>query len=133
MKCKIEFQYKSPKSSRPQEEPQDEPIELREGEFVPIPNVGDSVGFLYGGKKTGLQSCQPTFYLQEKFLLHTRSRDGYFQRGNARTIEGVSCFGLKTGPRAINDQSSREPLKAQEHLSRLMLAIRRCCAESRLR
>jgi hypothetical protein len=50
VKCKIEFQYKSPKSSRPQEEPQDEPIELREGEFVPIPNVGDSVGFLYGGK-----------------------------------------------------------------------------------
>jgi hypothetical protein len=71
VKCKIEFQYKSPKSSRPQEEPQDEPIELREGEFVPIPNVGDSVGFLYGGKKRDFKVVSRHFtYKKNSCCIH---------------------------------------------------------------
>ena len=48
MKYKLEFQYKEPRRSRPFDEAQDEQIVLESGEFVPIPDVGDSVTLLYG-------------------------------------------------------------------------------------
>ena len=71
VKYKIEFQYKSPKSSRPEEKPQDEPIELEEGEFVPIPNVGDSVGYLYGGKKQDFKVVSRHFtYKRNSCCIH---------------------------------------------------------------
>ena len=71
VKYKIEFQYKSPKSSRPQEEPQDEPIELEEGEFVPIPDVGDSVGYLLGGKKRDFKVVSRHFtYKRNSCCIH---------------------------------------------------------------
>jgi hypothetical protein len=71
VKYKIEFQYKSSNSTRPQEEPQDEPIELEEGEFVPIPNVGDSVGYLYGGKKQDFKVISRHFtYKRNSCCIH---------------------------------------------------------------
>ena len=57
VKYKIEFQYKSPKSTRPQDEPQDEPIELEGGSFSRFRDVGDSVGYLVGGNKTSKSSA----------------------------------------------------------------------------
>jgi hypothetical protein len=71
VKYKIEFQYKSPTSTRPQEEPQDEPIELEEGEFFPIPNVGDSVGYLYGGKNKTLKSLAVISPTREILAVYT--------------------------------------------------------------
>ena len=76
MKCKIEFQYKSSNSTRPQEEAQDEPIELEEGEFVPIPNVGDSVGYLYGGKKRDFKVVSRHFtYKRNSCCIHIAVTD----------------------------------------------------------
>jgi hypothetical protein len=49
MKYKVEFQYKSPDSSRPYDEVQDEEILFEHGEAIPIPNIGDSVTYLEGG------------------------------------------------------------------------------------
>ncbi len=51
MKYKIEFQYKARGSSRPEDVVQDEAIGFEQGEFVPIPDVGDSVEYKYGGKE----------------------------------------------------------------------------------
>jgi hypothetical protein len=71
VKYKIEFQYKPLKSMRPLEEPQDEPIELEEGEFAPIPNVGDSVGYLYGGKKQDFKVVSRHFtYKRDSCCIH---------------------------------------------------------------
>ena len=71
MKCKIEFQYKSPKSSRPQQEPQDEPIEIEDGKFFPIPDVGDSVGYLFGGKKQDFKVVSRHFtYKRNSCCIH---------------------------------------------------------------
>ena len=71
MKYKIEFQYKSPNSTRPQDEPQDEPIEVEGGEFFPIPNVGDSVGYLYGGKKQDFKVASRHFtYKKNSCCIH---------------------------------------------------------------
>jgi hypothetical protein len=64
VKYKIEFQYKSPESTRPQEQPQDDPIELEEGEFAPIPNVGDSVGYLHDGRKQDFKVISRHFTYQ---------------------------------------------------------------------
>ena len=50
MKYSIEFQYKPAKKSRPTDTVQDEPIEFRAGEAIPIPNVGDSVSYREGGQ-----------------------------------------------------------------------------------
>ena len=47
---KIEFQYKAPSNERPEDCVQDEVILFEKGESIPIPNVGDSVSYLYGGK-----------------------------------------------------------------------------------
>lgn len=54
MKYKIEFQYKGINDQRPEHVVQDDAIKL-EGEFVPIPNVGDTVDYLYGGKELSFQ------------------------------------------------------------------------------
>ena len=71
VKYKIEFQYKSPTTTRPQEEPQDEPIALEEGEFFPIPNVGDSVGYLCGGKKQDFKVVSRHFtYKRNSCCIH---------------------------------------------------------------
>ncbi len=50
-KCKISFQYKAPGSSRPEDGEQDEAIKFDSGDFVPIPDVGDSVEYKYDGKE----------------------------------------------------------------------------------
>jgi hypothetical protein len=50
VKYKIEFQYKAPGSSRPDDAVQDEAIRFEKGDFIPIPDVGDSVNYMYGGK-----------------------------------------------------------------------------------
>ncbi len=50
MKYKIEFQYQTQDSSRPEDVVQDEAIEFEKGEFIPIPDVGDSVSYLYSEK-----------------------------------------------------------------------------------
>lgn len=55
MKYKIEFQYIPPKSTRPNDEAQDEELLFEQGEFIPIPDVGDSVSYLYGGKMTAFK------------------------------------------------------------------------------
>ena len=50
MKYKFEFQYKSPSGSRPYDEVQDDELVFEGGEFIPIPDVGDSVSYLHGEK-----------------------------------------------------------------------------------
>lgn len=50
MKYKIEFQYKTSRSSRPEDAVQDDEILFEGGQFLPIPNVEDSVTYMYGGK-----------------------------------------------------------------------------------
>jgi hypothetical protein len=50
MKYKVEYQYKSPNGARPYDEIQDEEIIFENGEFTPIPSVGDSVSYLHGDK-----------------------------------------------------------------------------------
>jgi len=50
VKYKIEFQYKAPDSSRPEDVVQDEEIKFDGGEFIPIPDVGDSVAYNYGSE-----------------------------------------------------------------------------------
>src|SRR5437879_5516995 len=65
MKYKVEFQYKEPNGRRPEHAVQDESIKLQ-GEFVPIPNVGDSVDYLYGGKERYCKVVSRHFsYLQD--------------------------------------------------------------------
>ena len=48
MKYKVEFQYKAPDATRPEDIVQEQPISFENGEFIPIPNVGDSVNYEYG-------------------------------------------------------------------------------------
>lgn len=50
MKYKIEYQFTSPDSLRPYDEVQDEEIVFENGQFIPIPSVGDSVSYLHGEK-----------------------------------------------------------------------------------
>lgn len=52
MKCKVNFQYKAVGAARPEDCVQDEEIIFEKGENVPIPAVGDSVIYTYGGKQT---------------------------------------------------------------------------------
>lgn len=49
MKYKIEFQYKPVGTSRPEDVVQDDEILFEHGEAIPIPAVGDSVAYNYGG------------------------------------------------------------------------------------
>ena len=49
MKWKVEFQYKPPGHARPYDEVQEDPLQF-EGEFCPLPNVGDSVDYKEGDK-----------------------------------------------------------------------------------
>jgi hypothetical protein len=49
MKYKIEFQYKGENDERPDDVIQDERIIFENGEYIPIPNVGDSVEYKYNG------------------------------------------------------------------------------------
>jgi len=44
MKWKIEFQYRRDGSPRPVDEVQEDPLEF-EGEFCPLPDVGDTVAY----------------------------------------------------------------------------------------
>jgi hypothetical protein len=48
VKYKIEFQYKPADRERPYDEVQDQEILFEHGEFVPIPDVGDSVEYQEG-------------------------------------------------------------------------------------
>lgn len=50
MTYKIEFQYKSSENSRPEDVIQDEEIKFDSGQFIPVPNVGDSVAYGYNGQ-----------------------------------------------------------------------------------
>jgi hypothetical protein len=50
MKYKLEFQYKSEDSERPEDCVQDEQFISENGEYFPIPDVGDSVAYKYGEK-----------------------------------------------------------------------------------
>jgi hypothetical protein len=50
MKVKVEFQYKNEDSERPEDCVQDDEFFTESGEFIPIPDVGDSVSYRYGGK-----------------------------------------------------------------------------------
>ena len=43
MKYKIEFQYRKTGSARPDDYVQEEGIASEEGDYIPIPDVGDSV------------------------------------------------------------------------------------------
>jgi hypothetical protein len=47
---KVEFQCKPPGSARPLDYVQDEELIFEKDEYVPIPNVGDTVHYLEGGK-----------------------------------------------------------------------------------
>lgn len=50
MRYKIEFQYREPGSPYPEDHVQDENIVFGiGGETIPIPDVGDSVSYLYKG------------------------------------------------------------------------------------
>jgi hypothetical protein len=48
MKYKVEFQHKSKGSTRPGDEVQEEEILFEKGEFIPIPDVGDTVSLMWG-------------------------------------------------------------------------------------
>lgn len=50
MKFKIEFQYKSPEDARPEDCVQDDELLAENAEFFPIPDVGDTVSYRYGGR-----------------------------------------------------------------------------------
>jgi hypothetical protein len=49
MKWKIEFQYKPKGSPRPHDEIQEDPLEF-DGQFCPLPDVGDTVTYMEGDK-----------------------------------------------------------------------------------
>lgn len=66
MNYKIEFQYKDPESSRPNDYVQDEEILFKNGESIPIPNVGDSVSYLHGEQMTAFKVISRHFsYLND--------------------------------------------------------------------
>jgi hypothetical protein len=48
LKYKIEFQYKLQDRERPYDEVQEQDVRFDGGQFVPIPAVGDSVGYQEG-------------------------------------------------------------------------------------
>ena len=50
MRYTIEFQYKPESKDHPYDHIQDEPIIVEDGQFMPIPNVGDSVVFRENGE-----------------------------------------------------------------------------------
>jgi hypothetical protein len=50
MKYKIEFQHKEEGHPRPSDEVGEDSIQFEGGEFIPIPNVGDSVCYQVGDK-----------------------------------------------------------------------------------
>ena len=49
MKFGIQFQYKGPNDTRPEDCGQDDVIGVGNGEFLAVPNVGDTVCYKYGG------------------------------------------------------------------------------------
>ena len=53
-----------PDDDRPEDVVQDEEIKL-EGEFVPIPNVGDSVEYLYDGEERNFKVVSRHFAYQK--------------------------------------------------------------------
>lgn len=66
MKYKIEFQYKAPGSSRPEDAVQDEEIKFDGGQFIPIPSIGDSVAYNSGGQHTAFKVISRHFaYLSD--------------------------------------------------------------------
>lgn len=62
MKFKIEFQYKPAGSSRPEDAVQDNELIFKMGEFIPIPNVGDSVMYKYGGSEKDFKVVSRHFW-----------------------------------------------------------------------
>jgi len=50
MKYSVVFQYRPPGSARPPDYAQDEAIVVEDGAYIPLPDVGDSVAYLGGGK-----------------------------------------------------------------------------------
>ncbi len=61
MKTTISFQYKSPGSKRPDDEVQDDRIEVEGDGTLLIPNVGDAVIYTYGGKNRAFKVESKTF------------------------------------------------------------------------
>ncbi len=51
MTYKIEFQHKSEDRLRPAGTSQDLELIFKQGEFIPIPNVGDSVSYSYNNER----------------------------------------------------------------------------------
>ena len=84
MKYKVEFQYKEPNARRPEDAVQDEPIKL-EGEFVPIPDVGDSVNYLYGGEERDFKVVTRHFsYLKNWCVVNIVVTDLSVEESDAR-------------------------------------------------
>ena len=84
MKYKVEFQYKEPNARRPEDVVQDEPIKL-EGEFVPIPDVGDSVNYLYGGEERDFKVVTRHFsYLKNWCVVNIVVTDLSVEESDAR-------------------------------------------------
>ena len=50
MQWSLEFHYKSPGSARPEDVVQDQQLVFENEGRIPIPNVGDSVSYLYNDK-----------------------------------------------------------------------------------
>jgi hypothetical protein len=55
MQYTIQYQYKAPGEARPQDYGQEEELKFNDGEFFPIPAVGDSVTVRLG--KEGKPKC----------------------------------------------------------------------------
>lgn len=51
MTYKIEFQHKSEGRLRPSDTSQDQELIFKQGEFIPIPNVGDSVTYSHDNER----------------------------------------------------------------------------------
>ena len=61
---KIEFQYKPEGQKRPYDYVQEEELLFENGEFIPIPNVGDSIAFKDGRvAKAGKVISRHFFYM----------------------------------------------------------------------
>jgi hypothetical protein len=58
MKISIQFQYLSPGSARPSDGSySDNPIETEGGEYLPIPDVDDTVSFMSNDEMVALVLC----------------------------------------------------------------------------
>ena len=67
MKYVVQFQYKSPTSLRPEDCGQDEEFVFDDTQSNLIPNVGDSVTYLYGDKPTAFKVLTRHFSYMQGF------------------------------------------------------------------